>query len=104
MASGAAAATKQQLDKISAALIDAPGETEVTRALAAIAQADERLRRARKDAAERRADLAAADKGRTSLTPEEQKARARLHKSRDSVVRSAPRQSKPPARPKPGRR
>ena len=77
VASRAAAATGQQLDKVSAALVDAPGETEVTQSLEAIAQADERLRQTRKDAAERRADLAAADKGRASLAGEERKARAR---------------------------
>ena len=86
VASQAAAATGQQLDKVSAALVDAPGETEVTQSLEAIAQADERLRQARKDAAERRAELAAAEQGRTSLAGEERKAWARLHQSRDSVV------------------
>jgi DNA repair protein SbcC/Rad50 len=86
VANGAAAATKQQLDKVSASLVDAPSEADVTRSLAAIAQADERLRQTRKDAADRRADLAAADKGRASLAGEERKARAQLQKSRDSLV------------------
>jgi exonuclease SbcC len=86
VASGAAAATKQQLDKVSASLVDAPSETDVTQSLEAIAQADERLRQTRKDAAERRADLAAADKGRASLAGEERKAWAQLQTSRDSLV------------------
>ncbi len=86
VASQAAAATGQQLEKVSAALVDAPGEPEVTQSLEAIAQADERLRQARKDAAERRAELAAAEQGRTSLAGEEREAWARLHQSRDSVV------------------
>ena len=86
VAGRAAEATQLQLDKVSATLADAPGEAVVIQSLEAIATADETLRRARKDAAERRADLAAADKGRTSLTGAEQQARAQLHKSRDSVV------------------
>src|SRR5580700_2230111 len=64
VASGAVEATQLQLDKVLATLAEAPGETDVTQALEAIARADERLRHTRKDAAERRADLAAADKGR----------------------------------------
>ena len=86
VASRAAEVTQLQLDKVSATLADAPGEAGVTQSLEAIATADETFRRARKDAAERRADLAAADKSRTSLTAAEQQARAQLHKSRDSVV------------------
>jgi DNA repair protein SbcC/Rad50 len=86
VASRDVAATKQQLDKVSATLADAPGEIDVAQSLEAIAQADDRLRQTHKDAAERRADLAAADKGRASLAGEEQKAWAQLHKSRDSVV------------------
>ena len=86
VASRAAEATQLELDKISAILANAPSETAVTQALEAIAQADETFRRARKDAADRRADLAAADKGRTSLAEAEQKAWAQLRKSRDSVV------------------
>ena len=86
MASRDAAATKQLLDKVSATLADAPSETDVTQSLEAIAQADGRLRQTHKDAAERRAELAAADKGRTSLAGEERKAWAQLHESRDSVV------------------
>ena len=86
VASRAVEATKQQLDKVSATLVDAPSETDVTQSLEAIAQANERLRQTRKDAAERRADLAAADKGRASLAGEERKAWAQLHKSRDSLV------------------
>ena len=86
VASRAVAATEQQLDKVSATLVDAPSKTDVTQSLEAIAQADERLSQTHKDAAERRADLAAAEKDRTSLTGEERKAWAKLHKSRDSVV------------------
>ena len=86
VASGAVEATQLRLDKVLATLADAPSETEVTQSLEAIAQADDRLRQMRKDAAERRADLAAAGKGRTSLAGEERKAWAQLHKSRDSVV------------------
>jgi exonuclease SbcC len=86
VANGAVAATKQQLDKVSAYLVDAPSETDVTQSLEAIAQADETLRQTRKDAAERRADLAAADKRRASLAGEEREAWAQLQKSRDSLV------------------
>jgi DNA repair protein SbcC/Rad50 len=86
VASKAAEATQQQFDKVSATLADAPDEAEVTQSLETIAQADETLRQARKDAAARRADLSAADRGRTSLAGEEQKAWAQLRKSRDSVV------------------
>ena len=104
VASRAAEATQLELDKVSAILADAPSETDVTQALEAIAQADETLRRARKDAAERRADLAAADNGRTSLTGAEQQARARCISPAIPWSPSAPRQSKPPAWPKPGKR
>ena len=86
VAGRATEATQLQLDKASATLADAPSEADVTQELDAIAQADETLRQARKDAAARRADLSAADKGRTSLAGEEQMAWARLRKSRDSVV------------------
>jgi exonuclease SbcC len=79
-------ATQLQLGKVSATLADAPSEADVTRSLVAIAQAGETLRQARKDAAARRADLSAADRGRTSLAGEEQQAWARLRKSRDSLV------------------
>ena len=86
LARRAAAATKQQLDKVSATLAGAPGETAVIQSLDAIAAADERLRQTRKDAAQRRADLAAADKRRAALAGEERKAWAELQKSRDRVV------------------
>jgi exonuclease SbcC len=86
VANGALVTTKQQWVKVSAALADAPGETDVTQSLAAIAEADERLRHTRQDAAQRRADLAAADKGRASLAGEERKAWAQLQTSRDSLV------------------
>jgi exonuclease SbcC len=86
VANGALVTTKQQWDKVSAALADAPGEADVTQSLAAIAEADERLRHTRQDAAQRRADLAAADKGRASLAGEERKAWAQLQTSRDSLV------------------
>jgi exonuclease SbcC len=86
VAEEAAAATRQQLAKISAALVDAPSETDVTRSLATIAAAEETLRQTRKDAAERRVELAAADNGRAALAGAEGQAWARLHSSRDSVV------------------
>jgi exonuclease SbcC len=86
VANGALVTTKQQWVKVSAALADAPGEADVTQSLAAIAEADERLRHTRQDAAQRRADLAAADKGRASLAGEERKAWAQLQTSRDSLV------------------
>ena len=79
-------ATQRQLDKVSATLADAPSEADVSQSLQAIAQADETFHLARKEAAARRADLSAADKGRSSLAGEEQKAWAQLHRSRDSVV------------------
>ena len=86
VAGKAAETTQLQLDKVSATLADAPSDSDVTRELDAIAQADESLRQARKHAAARRADLSAADTGRKSLAGEEQEAWARLRKSRDSVV------------------
>ena len=78
--------TRQQLDKLAAVLAEAPGEDEVAGSLAAIAAADEALRQARKEAAARRAEVTAAEKGRGSLEGEEQQAWARLRKLRDSVV------------------
>jgi DNA repair protein SbcC/Rad50 len=83
---GAVDGTRQQLGKNAAALAEAPAEDEVTAALTAIASSGEGLRQARKDAAARRADLAAAQKTRSSLAGAEQKAWAGLRKSRDSVV------------------
>src|SRR5487761_1777298 len=78
--------TRQQLDKLAAVLAEAPGADEVAGSLAAIAAADEALRQARKEVAARRAEVAAAEKGRGSLEGEEQQAWARLRKLRDSVV------------------
>ena len=86
VAGRAVEATQLQLDKVSATLADAPSETDVTQSLEAIAAADERLRQTRKDAAQRRADLVAADKRRAALAGEERTAWAQLHQSRDSVV------------------
>src|SRR5487761_1187951 len=78
--------TRQQLDKLAAVLAEAPGADEVAGSLAAIAATDEALRQARKEVAARRAEVAAAEKGRGSLEGEEQQAWARLRKLRDSVV------------------
>ena len=86
VATRAVEATRLQLDKVSAALAGAPGETEVIQSLEAIAAAEERLRQTRKDAAQRRADLVAADKRRAALAGEERQAWAELQKSRDRVV------------------
>ncbi|MGH3191646.1 MAG: AAA family ATPase, partial [Streptosporangiaceae bacterium] len=86
VASRAAEAAQLQLGKVSATLADAPSEADVAQALEAIAQADEAIREARKDAAARRANLSAADKDRASLSADEQRAWAQLRKSRDSVV------------------
>ena len=86
VAGRAVEATQLQLDKVSATLAGAPSETEVTQSLEAIAAAEERLRQTRKDAAQRRADLVAADKRRAALAGEERTAWAQLHQSRDSVV------------------
>jgi exonuclease SbcC len=78
--------TRQQLDKLADVLAEAPGEEEVASSLKAIAAADEALRQARREVAARRAEVAAAEKGRSSLAGEEQQAWARLRKLRDSVV------------------
>ncbi len=78
--------TRQQLDTLAGVLAEAPGEDQVTASLAAIGAADESLRQARKDTAARRTELAAAERGRSSLDGEEQQAWARLRKLRDSVV------------------
>ena len=64
VAGRAAEATQLQLDKVSATLADAPSEADVTQSLDAIAQADETLRQARKDAAD-----AASRPGRSGQRP-----------------------------------
>jgi len=85
-AHGTVTGTRQQLGRYSAALAEAPGEADVTRSLAAIIEADETLRQARDSAALRRAAVSAAERNRSELTDEEQKAWTELRRSRDSLV------------------
>jgi len=77
---------RQQLGQLADVLAGAPGEDELTASLEKIAAADGALRRARKEAAARRVEAAAAERGRSALEGEEQQAWARLRKHRDSVV------------------
>ncbi|MGO9292376.1 MAG: AAA family ATPase [Streptosporangiaceae bacterium] len=85
-AHGTRDSTQQQLSKSAAALAGAPSEANVTQSLEAIATADDSLRQARTEAAARRADVATAEKGRTALAGDEQRAWTQLRESRDSVV------------------
>jgi exonuclease SbcC len=79
-------ATRERLDRGAAYLDGAPDESEVAATLAAIAEADAAFRQARKDAEASRAELAAAEKGRSALANEEKTAWSRLRAARDSVV------------------
>jgi exonuclease SbcC len=85
-AGGTAQGTRQQLAKITATLAGAPALADAERWLQAIAAAGDALRQARKDAADRRADLAAADRARTALRGAEERAWAELRRARDTVV------------------
>jgi DNA repair protein SbcC/Rad50 len=81
-----AQATGRQLAEVEAALRDSPGEAEVARQLMLIARADQALDSARRDAAARRAGVAAAERERAALVSDEKRAWAALHRSRDAVV------------------
>jgi exonuclease SbcC len=85
-AGSAVAGTQEQLDKVSATVADAPGETDVVASIDAITKADETLTLAQKKARARRAALASAERTRQSLVEEERRARAELSSARDSLV------------------
>jgi exonuclease SbcC len=78
--------TRKQIERSSATLTDAPSEADVAALLEAITVADETLSTTQKQARTRRAELATAEKTRSSLIDEETRARAELNGSRDSLV------------------
>jgi len=78
--------TQKQIERSSTTLTGASSEADVLALLVAITAADQTLGKAQKEARTRRAELAAAEKTRSSLLEEETKARAELNRFRDSVV------------------
>ncbi len=86
VAAAAAGNTAGQLGKVAAVLADASGESEVRGLLEAIAEADERISRARGLARAARSGLASAQAERAGLDDEERAAWAALGTVRDSVV------------------
>jgi len=85
-ARGTVEATRRELAGVNAALRGSPGQAEVTMQLKLIDEADLALDAARKTAAARRADVAAAERERASLAGDEQQAWAALRRARDRVV------------------
>jgi DNA repair protein SbcC/Rad50 len=85
-ARGTVEATRRELAGVNAALRGSPGQAEVTMQLKLIDEADQALDAARKTAAARRADVAAAERERAALAGEEQQAWAALRRARDRVV------------------
>ena len=83
---GAAEGCRAQIGKVSAALADSPGETEVSAGIEAIALASAALGEAQRHARACREECAAAEKRRASLGAEERQAWADLRRARDSVV------------------
>ncbi len=82
----AASATGRRLAEIAGDLDGAPGQDAIGASLAAIAEADEALGRARRAAQAARAAVAAAQRDRAALREEENAAWSALRKSRDTVV------------------
>ncbi len=78
--------TQKQIERSSTTLTGASSEADVLALLEVITAADQTLSKAQKEARTRRAELAAAEKTRSSLIEEETKARAELNRFRDSVV------------------
>jgi len=78
--------TQKQIERSSTTLTGASSEADVLALLEAITAADQALSKAQKEARTRRAELAVAEKTRSSLIEEETKARAELNRFRDSVV------------------
>ena len=85
-ARGTVEATRRELAGVDAALRGSPGQAEVTMQLKLIDEADQALDAARKTAAARRADVAAAERERASLAGDEQQAWAALRRARDRIV------------------
>src|SRR5262249_18915707 len=81
-----AEATERQLADLEPVLRGAPGEAEVAMQLEMIKAADQALDAARRDADARRAEVKTAEKQRSSLTGDEQRAWSALRRSRDAVV------------------
>ncbi len=86
VAGRAAEGCRAQIGKVSAALADSPGETEVSAGIEAIALASAALGEAQRHARACREECAAAEKRRASLGAEERQAQADLGRARDSVV------------------
>jgi len=85
-ACSAVAATERRLAEIAGNLAGAPGEAEVNTSIAATADADAALERARRRAQGARAAVTAAGRARTAIALEERSAWAALGESRDTVV------------------
>ena len=85
-ASSAVDGSREQTAKLSATLTEAPGEADVLASLEAIARTDTDLSQARQKAQAARAAVTQAEKARTFLGEEEDRARAGLARTRDSVV------------------
>jgi exonuclease SbcC len=86
-ASGDVENTRKHIERSSAMLTDGPSEADVVAFLEAITAADQTLSTLQERARTCRAELATAEKTRSSLIDEETRARAELNRSRDSLVR-----------------
>ncbi len=78
--------TTKLAERVAAALVDSPGEAEVRSLLKEIAVADERLAKAAAAVRAARSASTAAERERTGLDAEEQRAWQVLDQARDSVV------------------
>jgi exonuclease SbcC len=85
-ASGIIDRTREEAEKLSATLTQAPGEAEVLASLEAILCTDTDLSRAHKEAQAARITVTQAEKARESLGAEEGQARYLLASTRDAVV------------------
>lgn len=86
-ADSAVEGTREQMERRSVTLAEAPSQGDVARLLEEISTADQALSQAREQARARREELTEAERRRSSLSAEERTARAEFSKSRDSVVR-----------------
>jgi DNA repair protein SbcC/Rad50 len=78
--------TKQRLDELNATLADALGESEAKNVLAAIVEAEIRLRGTREDARVARTQARAAESDHAALAGQERSAWEELRRARDSVA------------------
>ena len=85
-ARGTAEATRRRLAEADAFLRDSPSEAEVAMQLNLVAEADQALDAARRQAVARRAAVSTAERERAALVADEKKAWAALRRSRDAVV------------------